>query len=292
MWLQALGKYLERNQPDILVSFGGTTPPKGNYKTKIISVIHDLNFIVNPLWAPGKWALAHKENTLESLSRAHKLITVSNFSKKEIVRFFSVEPNKIAVINNASRFNREPKKIKQPLILWVGSISARKNIENLLKAFIIFKNNHADAPDLLLVGRFYQGGKKVIEPYEDAIEQGHIRVAGRLNDQELSALMQQATFLVNPSFYEGFGLPLVEAMSCGLPVVCSDIEVFKEVCEKAALYFNPNSVESIAEALGLMWLNPDLRQKLSIEGLTQSTKYSWYKSANELMEVIEETHKS
>ncbi|MGY6561032.1 MAG: glycosyltransferase family 4 protein [Luteibaculaceae bacterium] len=278
-WLKSLTGYIERNQPDLYIGFGGSIPHKGNYKTKLISVIHDLNFIVQPGWAPGKWGNVHQKNTLESVERAHHLVTVSNFSKQELVNLFSVEPNRIDVIYNASRFKRQPRKEQHPLILWVGSVSARKNVENMLAGYMIFRNKHPDAPDLLLSGRFYQGGKKVLEPYNDAIDKGHIRIAGRLTDDELSAVFHQSVFLIYPSLYEGFGLPLVEAMACGLPITCSDIEPFKEVCGDAALYFNPNSPEHIADAFTTMWLNEDLRTKLSIEGLKQQTKFSWHNSA-------------
>jgi glycosyltransferase involved in cell wall biosynthesis len=287
-WVKSLTGYLERNAIDIYIAFDGTLPNKGGYKTKLISVIHDLNFIFNPSWAPGKWGEVHKKNAIKSIENADKIITVSEFSKNEIISFFKVEPNLIEVIPNASRFIRQPKKLNQPLILWVGSVSPRKNVENLLAAFMQFKNAFPDSPDLLLSGRFYKGSKSILKPYTQAIKNGHIRIAGRLTDQELGALLHQSLFLVNPSLYEGFGLPLVEAMSCGLPIACSNIEPFKEVCDNAAIYFDPNNPQDIAESFSVLWQNPDLREKLSLAGLQQNTKYSWHESALKYQALLNE----
>lgn len=172
-----------------------------------------------------------------------------------------------------------------PYFLYIGNIKPHKNLKNLIKAFL--KVSDDIECDLVIIGQ----EKGLLTPDSEILsllEKGHSRIyfKGFLSFDLLKRYMKQAYALVFPSLYEGFGLPPLEAMACGTPVIAANRASIPEVCGDAALYFDPENVDEIAEKLILISSDKSLSKKLIAKGLIQSKKFAWEKCAEQTMEVI------
>ncbi len=255
------------------------------------------------------WVLPEYRRTLRSrlyhwyarhaLRRAQHVITVSDFSKKEIRRVLKFPEKDMTVIPLAAPLITDPTPpadlaLRRPFFLYVGGYDARKNVPFLLAAFQKHIAPHTPV-DLILVGgagrgleslitdRFHEcvGGHIVLKP------KGEVLFTGPLDSGELLALYRQALALVHPSLYEGFNLPLLEAMSHGLPVACSDIPVNHEVTGGHALFFDPTRVDAIGNALHGIYHDKNLRRDLTRDGKHRAKDFSWKKAAEATLEVYE-----
>lgn len=226
-----------------------------------------------------------------SLRRVDKIVAVSQATKKDIMRFFKIPEKKIKVVylgfERKSQLPEQKIKTPEKFFLFVGVIKERKNILNVVKAFKEFKENH---PDYKLVivgkgqGKYFQKIKEFVRNkglYEDVIFFGY------LNNKQLAYLYRRAQALVFPSIVEGFGLPVLEAMDCGLPVITSNISSLPELANGAALLVDPYNVEEIKAAIQKLIEDKDLRNKLITKGFEQAKKFSWDKCANELIRTIQ-----
>lgn len=228
-----------------------------------------------------------------AIKRAKKIITVSEFSKKEIIKYFKIKPEKITVTYEAAdRFlitEQSKIYIPKPYLLYVGAAYPHKNLENLLKAFRILLNDlkSSDTQNLklVLVGKedfFYQRLKKKTE--ELSLRERTIFL-GYLDDQGLVQIYQNAFIYVFPSYYEGFGLPALEALSQGVPVVASRTGSLPEILDQAALYFNPHDIKDMAQIIGKVINDKNLREDLIKKGFKQVKKFNWQKCAEETLKV-------
>lgn len=225
---------------NLLVNFTGIGPIA--IKSKIMT-IHDLGFMINPKWYSVSYIFLYKTLTPLSVATSLKVLTVSEFSKNEIIRLLHVEKDKIAVIYNAvsSSFTQldtshENSAKGEKYILAVSSIDPRKNFETLLKAFSILKDTDMK---LYIIGGQNRIYSTSVEELSANISSERIKWLGRVTDTELKQYYKNTSCFVYPSLYEGFGIPPLEAMSIGVPVVVSDIPSIREVCGDAALYANP-----------------------------------------------------
>jgi glycosyltransferase involved in cell wall biosynthesis len=221
-----------------------------------------------------------------------RFITVSKFSAAEIARLFGITPDRIDVVPNAAEHLgqvRTDAAILQRLglppqgyVVAVGGRSRRKNLEAAEQALALL--GPAGVP-LVLVGRSISRVFAAAPAGAGAaiIELGH------LADSEMKALYEHALCLVFPSFYEGFGLPPLEAMSCGCPVICSDAASLPEVCGDAALYFDPASPAALAQRIGSLQASSELRRALIERGRARALRFGWRRSAEALLCVIEAT---
>ncbi len=252
-----------------------------------IMTIHDLAFIKNPSWYTKAYYCLYKLMTPLAARTSKHIITVSNYSKEEILRCYPfLKREQISVIYNAidqQLFKPQPKaksqKPKAPFILCVSSIDPRKNFARLIEAC----QDITDAK-LYIVGNHNRvfNDQKSLQNTSD-----RIRFLGRISDNELVKLYNQAECFVFPSIYEGFGLPPLEAMACGCPVLVSDIPVLREVCSDAARYFNPFEPREILHTITQYLNDADvIKEKMRQKGYENITRFSWEKSAKLVIQLI------
>ena len=249
-----------------------------------VMTVHDLSFLYNRSWFSKAYYWWYRIMTPLAIKTSKHLITVSQFSKQEIIRFYPfIQEDQISVVYGAvdsTRFHRLSVFLssKSPFALAVSSIDPRKNFPMLAKAFkgiegcqlyIVGKQNHVFSQ---------QNGLNEALP--------NVKFLGRVSDEELRRLYNQAACFIFPSIYEGFGLPLLEAMTCGCPVLASDIPVFREVCGDAAIYFNPYDETSIRNAIAhFLSLNKEGQEKLQAAGYEHAQRYSWEQSARSIIDL-------
>lgn len=279
--------FLKARKRHLLVNLTGIGPIAVRNK---VMTIHDLGFMVNPGWYLSSYIALYKALTPLSVATSQKVLTVSEFSKREIMRLLHVKEEKISVIYNAvpsslTRPDTEDGKTpeKERYILAVSSIDPRKNFGTLLKAFALLEDTDIK---LYIVGgqnRIYTTSVKELSA---GIPAERVKWLGRVSDAELAGYYRNAACFVYPSLYEGFGIPPLEAMYAGTPVVVSDISPLREVCGDAAQYANPLDAKDIAEKISLVIYDRELRDKLRAKGHIRCREFDWKRSAGSLLETI------
>lgn len=259
------------------------------YPGKFVITIHDLTIVhfdtgkasTLPLPFYKLRRLGYYLALAVGLARASKIIAVSKTTKQEIIDHFQIDPGKIAVTYEGIDLitGNNKKIVEEPYFLYVGNAYPHKNLEMLIRAFrrlyqgdpLLSKNLK-----LVLVGKddYF---------YRKLSREDHAVFFGQANEAQLQNLYENAVALVFPSLMEGFGLPGLEAMAAGTPVVCSDIPVFHEVYKDAALYFEPKSEKDIVLKLRQIVSEKKLREDLIILGKQQAKQYSWQKLAEETL---------
>jgi glycosyltransferase involved in cell wall biosynthesis len=263
-----------------------------------IVTIHDLNFRVFGKELSLSRRLALEFFVRQSVLRADRIIAVTEFSRREIIREFNVGVDRIAVIHEAPRVSNSglPSKgrlsgvaskfgITPPYILAFSSLSPNKNIPNLLQAFALARDKYRLPHRLVVVGHLPVGAGPLIN---NSQLPEHIIFTGHLDDGSLNCVLADAELLVFPSYYEGFGLPVVEAMAAGVPVACSEKGSLPEVAGSSAVFFDPHSVPDIAEKIAKVAGDPNLQRALRKEGLENVKRFSWKKTATRTLEVYYE----
>ena len=252
------------------------------YENQIVTV-HDLSFLVNPEWFSKKYYLYYRVTTPLFLKRSKKIITVSHFSKNEILKIFNVDVNKIHVIYNgvSQKFFRAKKSSKKNYILAIGGSNPRKNIENIIRAL-----DNVSLKNIYLVA--VSGQNKIFPSKNINLPKlNRVQILNRVTDSQLVKLYSEASVFVFPSLYEGFGIPPLEAMACGTPVVVSNASSLPEVCGDAALYVNPNDPVDIARKINMILEDCRLREELIRKGMERAKLFSWDKSAIKLKNIID-----
>jgi glycosyltransferase involved in cell wall biosynthesis len=271
-----------RTRDGILLSFTNSGPV---FHTRQIVVIHD----AAPYRIPSDFSFAYRifhQILGKLLSKRARIATVSRFSRKELSVVFEKSEYDIPIFPNGhehilrySADNRVFENLSltnELYFLFVGSMVARKNLHMAIKAFQSLKR---DDVKLVIVGA---SNAKIFKDSTD-INDPNIIVCGRLSDEEIVALYQNAHGLVFPSLYEGFGIPPLEAIVHGCPVIASDIPSMREVCDTAALYFDPNNMKECADSMMKCLKEPYIRDNLKEKGKKRYSNFSWYKSAELLL---------
>lgn len=277
--------------PDGMLSLGAKCPQLG--------VIHDINFHHHPkdipFWA-GKFYNRYFPKYAHSAAR---LVTVSEYSKQDIVNTYFVPEDKIDVVYNGineNYFPLSPEEIKAiqvkytggaPYFIFVGSMHPRKNISRLLQAFEKFKSETGAPHKLLLCGSHFWGKDQLESVLSKMVFRLDVIFTGRVPDDILPKLMASAFALTFVPYFEGFGIPLIEAMQCEVPIISSNVTSMPEVTGDAALLVNPLSVEEIAGAMIFLWKDDGMRQLLIEKGRKQKEKYNWDLSAEKLWMAME-----
>ena len=224
----------------------------------------------------------------KSLRKADVILAISNFTKSEITSVYPVEVAKVEVVEGASSFSVDSsiETNAERYFLFVGTIEPRKNIERLLFAYSMYISTVDDIVPLKIVGGIGWGDISV-EKYIDEYRLGnYVECVGCVADDELEILYKNAYALLMPSLYEGFGLPLVEAMNFGVPAIVSAGGALEEVGRNAVLLVDPLSVDSITKKIRLIANSYDLREELSMAAIIQSKIYQWDKSADKIFKII------
>jgi glycosyltransferase involved in cell wall biosynthesis len=270
-----------------------------------VVTLHDASTLDHPEWFSGKFARWYRFLLPRLARRVRKVITVSEFSKRELVRLCGIPEAKVVAIHNgiSPRFQpatdeetaalRQRHGLERPFFLYLGSLEPRKNVSVLLDAW---KKLAPRDSELVLAGAashvFRERGFAELPPAT--------RLLGRVDDAELPALLSAARCFVFPALYEGFGFPPLEAMACGTPVVTSNATSLPEVCGApfdpadaastgAALYFNPTDVTGLAAQLeNVMALSPENAQRLSVNGRAQAARFTWESCAEQTAAVLRE----
>ncbi len=297
-WFEiAIPKALKKQGAEVFLSFDGYCSLRA--KTPTVLVLHDLAYLHMPVHIPKNTLRYYTRYIPRFLQRAERVITVSNFSKKDIIQQFQLPAEKIAVAYNGCKTEflplpEEEKKAVQmqyaqgkTYFLYVGAIHPRKNVHRLIQAFDQFKIQKNSSVKLLIGGRFAWQTGEVKNAYDQAVFKKDIHFLGYVPDEELPQLMGAALALVYVSLFEGFGVPLLEAMHCEVPILTSNISSLPEVAGKAGLLVNPYDVNAIAEGLQTLYENPVLRQQLIEKGKHQREPFNWQQSTEVIWQNIE-----
>lgn len=229
--------------------------------------------------------LAYKIVIFSAVKRAKKIIVVSNYTKKDILRYFKIKQEKIEVIYEGVFLGAAPRVLgtaPKEYLLYVGNAYPHKNLERLILAFNKLVKDFQMDLQLILVGEIDYFYKKIQNKFSDPKQ---IIFTDFVSDKELFALYQNASVYVFPSLCEGFGLPPLEAMAYGIPVVCSSSSCLPEILGKAAVYFNPRNIDDMAEKIRHVLEDKNLQKKLIEQGFKRIKKYNWLKTAQETMDI-------
>ena len=289
LWEQiSLPRYLKSIGSPLLLSFSGCGPL--NYKNQIIT-IHDVSHERYPEWFSKNYCRYYAFMMPRIGKKAHAVVTVSEFSKEEIVETLHIDRSKIYVIHSNVPFHNKPIRdeilnYKRPegtekYILTVSSMDPRKNFIRLVEAF---KQIEDKSIKLYIIGMQF---KAFNTPDLQKLISENVVLPGYIDDSALQAMYQNALFSVYPSLYEGFGLPPLESMTYGCPVIASDIPALREISGNAVLYANPYDINDMTEKMNRMANDSQLRQELILKGLDQIQEYSWESSAKKVLELAE-----
>ena len=250
--------------------------------------IHDLTFIKYPEYVP-LIVKTYTERIKRCLKWTDLIITMAETTKEDIVHYLQVNPHKIWVIPLASRYSVQenlkiPNTDEQPYILFVGTFEPRKNIKTLVLAFDYLKKKFDLPHRLVLIGKKGWGYESILKCIENSAYKKDIYHLNYLADELVAQFYQQAEVFVYPSFYEGFGLPVLEAMNLGTPVITSNVSSLPEVVDSAAITINPQDFIELAEAIFKVLSNDDLRKQLILDGRARAQKFSWEKTAQQTLE--------
>ena len=281
---------------DLNVFFNFIVPPR--VKGKVITVIYDMTYLRFPETMNESNLRRIRKDIDYSVARSDRIVTISEFSKSEIHELLQVPEEKIDVVYSAPsiatgaadfQMVQERLKIQKPYLLYVGTIEPRKNLIRLIQAFDWLKREKQIPHQLILAGG---GGWKTEEIHQaaEAAQFGReIQFTGYLSSEEKNALYQNGDAMVFPSLYEGFGMPPLEAMLFGCPVICSDAASLPEIVGEAAELVDPLDVQAIADGIWHVLSNRDYRRSLIEKGAQQALRFSWDRSAEKMIQIYKET---
>ncbi len=263
---------------------------------KTLLVVHDLAYLYYPYQVDRVTLWYYRKFTPGFLNKADYIISVSEATKGDLIQHFPEVSDKVRVVYNGIRTTSQsdPKAIEvwkkdtmeNPYFIVLGSIHPRKNIMGILQAFEIFKKSDKKNTCLLIVGRLAWKTKEIQKAFRLHPFRSSIILTGYLPDAEMFRSLENSVALLYISFFEGFGLPIVEAMSRGIPVITSDRSSMPEIAGEAALLVNPDSPNDIADSMIQISNDPILRSTLIEAGLKRSMQFSWNKAADSVGEII------
>ena len=288
---------LKRIKPDLFLSTDGHISLKTKVKT--VDVIHDLAFESYPKSVPPLVRRYYKHFFPLFAKRSQRVATVSQASKKDISERYGIDLEVIDVVYNGRNESYEPvdQSVKENVkasytegkdyFLFIGGLHARKNVSRLMQGFDLFKNRSGSEMKLLIVGRKDWAEDGFWEKYKKLKFKDDVIFAGGIYDPEkLKGILGSAFAITYISYFEGFGIPIVEAMYCDVPVITSNASCMPEVAGDAAILVDPFSIESIADGLSEIVDNEDLRNDLVKKGQIHREKFSWNKTADKLWECL------
>jgi glycosyltransferase involved in cell wall biosynthesis len=290
-------RHLKKNKHDVFFSPDGFLPiglpvPK-------VSIVHDIAFLRNPLHVTPRIRRFYEKWMPLYIREADHIITVSAFSKKELMAGYNLSEEKISVVyNGVSRgfhpiHENEKTEVREkyfnghPFFIYLGAIHPRKNILTLVRAFELFKANTSSEHVLVIAGRPSWYTREVFKAVHESQVRDEIHMMGFVEADAAKKMIASAEALVYPSRYEGFGLPVVEAMASGTAVICSNVASLPEVAGEGALYFDPGNIDELATHLVSITMDRLMKEKLIAEGKERIKKFSWDSAAGEVYKILQ-----
>ena len=282
---------------EITQFFNYVLPPGVKGKTALY--VYDMAYKVYPETIGVKTLRMLNENLADSCKRADHIITISEFSKREIIKYLGIERDKISVIpcavdhqiyndilDTESLSNIKKKyNIDGNYFLYLGTLEPRKNIERLIDAFAILQKNIENSPVLVIAGKNGWNYENIYRKVQEYNLNNKIIFTGYIESEEAVILLKGAFTFIFPSIYEGFGMPPLEAMACGIPVIASNVTSLPEVVQDAGYLVNPFIPEEICDAMYRVLNNQEERTQLKEKGLKRAKEFTWNSSVKLLQEV-------
>jgi len=269
-------------------------------KARTVVTVHDVSFLKHPDYFDPSFVELFTRRIRHIVKKADKIIADSHNTKKELAEFTGVSPDRVVVIHlgmdeqfrpikDREKLNEVAQryKISGPYILFIGAADKDKNLTRLTQAFAQLIPTH-DQLQLVFAGSMNWGFRQLKEQFASLSQENKIVFTGFIDDSDLPALYCGATTLAIPSIHEGFGLPALEAMACGTPVLCSNTSSFPEVVGDAALQVDPYNLDEIAASLRNLVEDNQLRLSCIEKGLARAEKFSWDNTARQTIEVYKE----
>lgn len=286
-WEQlALPRRIRSADLDVFHTPGGHPPILSG--TPLVTTIHDISPITHPEWFSHSYATLYRVMTPLAVRRSDRIITVSEFARDEIIdRYPSAKGKTVAIYNGVSDRSvgaaTRPSSIdSEGYLLFVGASNPRKNLRRLLKAYDQYRQSSESPRKLVLVGP----GRNVYSELELPSVKG-VQNIGFVEEPELTWLYRNASLFVFPSLYEGFGLPILEAMSAGTPVLTSNVGAMAEVASEAGYLVDPTSVPEITDGIQVLLNNEEDRDALIRSGERRAAKFTWKRTAQQTVDVYQ-----
>ena len=298
-----LRRHLLLDRPDLVhIQYTG---PLFSPVPMVVSV-HDVSFVERPEFFPSARAFQLQRTVPRTIQMAEAILTPSEFSARAIQRVYGTSPDKIHVVHNGVSNSFRPISrelaraevrrlygVPGPYILTVGDLQPRKNQEGLIAAFEDLMRERPDLPHhLVMAGKGTWHGAQVHQRGELSSLKDRIHFTGFVPDEALLHLYGGCDLFAFPSFYEGFGIPIVEAMACGRAVVCSDASATAEVADGAALLFPPSDFRAMAVAMRDVLLDAELQSRMERLGQQRASQFQWRRAAEQTLEVYSEVTES
>lgn len=286
------------HQPDLLFVPSHTFPPIAAKKNVI--TWHDVGYEHYPETYSSFELRSLKYGAKKMATTADRIIAVSDFTKQEIMEFYGIKSERIAVIPlgldhrlwqpsspETVKSMLDQLKIKYPYFIFLSRLALRKNVVGLIRIYNRFRQTQKHPFNLLLVGSDQPGGQELdaeikVSPYKEEIKK-----LGWLPIEQVPVLLSGARGLLFPSIYEGFGLPVIEAMACGTPVIASNSGALPEIVNGAGLLIDTHDIDAFASSMAKVAEDKDFRQNLIARGLARAQEYSWDKCARQTLEVLQ-----
>ena len=266
-------------------------------KNTALTTVHDLSYIRYPQYHPKERVSLLGKLLPASIERAQRVVAVSEFTRDELQQYFAIDPQKIVVVSPAAAPEfvpyshadceqlRQRYSLPENYLLSVGTIEPRKNLLGLITAFAALPVDYRDAYPLVLAGAMGWHTEAIMEALAK-LEKHQVIMLGYVPQSDLPKLVAAATVMAYPSFYEGFGMPVVEAMAAGTPVLTSNRSALPEVSNGAAVLVDPSDNGAIAEGLLQLLKDDSLRLQCRERGFLSAQRYSWKHSASQLHEAL------
>lgn len=260
------------------------------YPKRNIVTIHGLEFEYFPEAYPKDLLQYLKNNTKRVVNTANKIIAGCQATKNDLIKFYNADPKKITVVHHGVNpqiaYHHKYPPIDENYILFVGRLEKKKNIQNIIRAFDALKEKHKIPHKLVLVGKPGFGFHDIQEEINTALHKQDIVQTGYISHEEKESFFKFADVFVFPPFYQGFGMPVLEAQLRGVPVVASNIPSVAEVASNGALLIDPTSVEQLTGAIYKVISEKTVKNDLIGRGFENVKKYSWFECAKETLEIL------